>query len=71
MDMTNAIKVKISTERIINIVNSMRNQIRNLGSNDKEKFSLNQMVQDLHVLTQNEIYYRDTNGYGGVNDRRN
>lgn len=46
--------MKISTERIINIVNSMRNQIRNLGSNDKEKFSLNQMVQDLHVLTQNE-----------------
>lgn len=46
--------MKISTERIINIVNSMRNQIRNLGSNDKEKFSLNQMMQDLHVLTQNE-----------------
>lgn len=46
--------MKISTERIINIVNSMRNQIRNLGSNDKEEFSLNNMIDDLHVLTQNE-----------------
>ena len=46
--------MKIATERIINIVNSMRNQIRNLGSNEKEKFSLNAMVDDLHVLTQNE-----------------
>lgn len=46
--------MKIATERIINIVNSMRNQIRNLGSNAKEKFSLNAMVDDLHVLTQNE-----------------
>jgi signal transduction histidine kinase len=46
--------MQISTDRIINIVNSMRNQIRNLGSNDKEKFSLNQMVADLHVITQNE-----------------
>jgi len=44
----------ISAERIVNIVNSMRNQIRNLGSNDKEEFELNQMVSDLHVLTQNE-----------------
>ena len=46
--------MKISAERIVNIVNSMRNQVRNLGSNEKEKFSLNQMVSDLHVLTQNE-----------------
>ena len=44
----------VSADRIINIVNSMRNQIRNLGSNDKEEFELNQMVDDLHVLTQNE-----------------
>ena len=44
----------VSAERIVNIVNSMRNQIRNLGSNDKEEFELNQMVDDLHVLTQNE-----------------
>ncbi|MBR2290172.1 MAG: HAMP domain-containing histidine kinase [Clostridia bacterium] len=44
----------VSAERIVNIVNSMRNQIRNLGSNDKEEFELNQMISDLHVLTQNE-----------------
>ena len=46
--------MQISSDRIINIVTSMRNQIRNLGSNDKELFSLNRMVDDLHVLTQNE-----------------
>lgn len=44
----------VSAERIVNIVNSMRNQIRNLGSNDKEEFELNQMINDLHILTQNE-----------------
>jgi len=44
----------VSAERIVNIVNSMRNQIRNLGSNDKEEFELNQMISDLHILTQNE-----------------
>ena len=44
----------VSADRIVNIVNSMRNQIRNLGSNEKEEFELNQMIDDLHVLTQNE-----------------
>ena len=46
--------MQVSSDRIINIVTSMRNQIRNLGSNDKETFSLNKMVDDLHILTQNE-----------------
>ncbi len=46
--------MQVSSDRIINIVTSMRNQIRNLGSNEKEVFSLNKMVDDLHVLTQNE-----------------
>lgn len=46
--------MQISSDRIINIVTSMRNQIRNLGGNEKEVFSLNKMVDDLHVLTQNE-----------------
>ena len=46
--------MNVSAERIVNIVNSMRNQIRNLGSNDKEQFELNQLIDDLHILTQNE-----------------
>lgn len=46
--------MSVSADRIINIVNSMRNQIRNLGSDEKEKFDLKQIVDDLHVLTANE-----------------
>lgn len=47
--------MQISTDRIINIVTSMRNQVRNMGSNEKEIFSLNMMVTDLNIIIQNEL----------------
>lgn len=47
--------MQISTDRIINIVTSMRNQVRNMGSNEKENFSLNVMASDLNIIVQNEL----------------
>jgi signal transduction histidine kinase len=47
--------MQVSTDRIISIVTSMRNQVRNMGSDAKETFSLNTMVSDLNVIIQNEL----------------
>ena len=47
--------MQISTDRIISIVTSMRNQVRNMGSDAKENFSLNTMASDLNVIVQNEL----------------
>ena len=47
--------MQISTDRIISIVTSMRNQVRNMGSNEKENFSLNVMASDLNIIVQNEL----------------
>lgn len=42
--------------RIINIVNSMRNQIRNLGGTTNVKFKIADVVNDVKVITYHEIY---------------
>lgn len=47
--------MQVSTDRIISIVTSMRNQVRNMGSDAKETFSLNMMASDLNVIVQNEL----------------
>ncbi len=46
--------MQVSTDRIISIVTSMRNQVRNMGSNQKEAFPLNTMLNDILVITANE-----------------
>lgn len=42
--------------KIINIVNSMRNQIRNLGGTTKIKFKVSDVINDIKVITYHEIY---------------
>lgn len=42
--------------KIINIVNSMRNQIRNLGGTTKMKFKVSDVINDIKVITYHEIY---------------
>lgn len=41
--------------KIINIVNSMRNQIRNLGTDNKEKFKISDVLNDVKVITYHEV----------------
>ena len=41
--------------KIINIVNSMRNQIRNLGSDNNVKFKISDVVNDIKVITYHEV----------------
>lgn len=41
--------------RIVNIVNSMRNQIRNLGSSEKVLIDLKQVIEDSIVIVNNDI----------------
>lgn len=41
--------------KIINIVNSMRNQIRNLGGNTKVKFKISEIINDIKVITYHEV----------------
>lgn len=43
------------TEKIIKIVNSMRNQIRNLGSNEKINFKIADVINDIRIIAYNEI----------------
>ncbi|MEG2310878.1 MAG: HAMP domain-containing sensor histidine kinase, partial [Clostridia bacterium] len=43
------------TEKIIKIVNSMRNQIRNLGSNQKINFKISEVINDIRIIAYNEI----------------
>ncbi len=42
--------------KIINIVNSMRNQIRNLGGTTNVKFKITDVVNDIKVITYHEVY---------------
>ena len=42
--------------KIINIVNSMRNQIRNLGGTTKVKFKIKDVIEDIKVITYHEVY---------------
>ncbi len=41
--------------KIINIVNSMRNQIRNLGSDNNVKFKISDVVNDIKYITFHEL----------------
>lgn len=41
--------------KIINIVNSMRNQIRNLGSDTNVKFKISEVVNDIKIITYHEV----------------
>ena len=41
--------------KIINIVNSMRNQIRNLGSTTKVKFKISSVLNDIKIITYHEM----------------
>lgn len=41
--------------KIINIVNSMRNQIRNLGSDNVVKFKVSDVINDAKIITYHEV----------------
>lgn len=41
--------------KIINIVNSMRNQIRNLASDTNIKFKISEVVNDIKIITYHEV----------------
>lgn len=41
--------------KIINIVNSMRNQIRNLGTDNNVKFKISEVVNDVKIITYHEV----------------
>lgn len=43
------------TEKIIKIVNSMRNQIRNLGSDQKYNFKVSDVIEDIRIVSYNEF----------------
>ncbi len=43
------------SDKIINIVNSMRNQIRNLGTDNKIKFKISDVLNDVKVITYHEV----------------
>jgi signal transduction histidine kinase len=43
------------TENIIKIVNSMRNQIRNLGSDEKYDFKISEIIDDIRIVSSNEF----------------
>ena len=47
--------MKVCTEKIIAIVNSMRNQIRNLGNEQKEWFEVNAIIKDCEIISNNEL----------------
>lgn len=44
-----------SADKISNLVNSLKNQITNLGSNSDTEFSLTKLVQDLYVIMHTEL----------------
>ena len=41
--------------KIVNIVNSMRNQIRNLGSNNNVVFKISDVINDIKTITFHEV----------------
>ncbi len=43
------------TDKIIKIVNSMRNQIRNLGSEEKVDFKISEILSDVKIIAFNEL----------------
>ena len=44
-----------SADKISNLVNSLKNQIRNLGSETDSEFNLTELVQDLHLMIHSEL----------------
>lgn len=42
-------------DKIINIVNSMRNQMRNLGGTTKIDFKVSDVIEDIRIITYNEF----------------
>lgn len=44
-----------SADKIAGLANSLRNQIRNLGSNSNTEFSLTELLQDLYVIMHSEF----------------
>ena len=42
-------------DKITNLVNSMRNQIRNIGSDEKSRVNIASVIQDTKVIVHNEI----------------
>ncbi|MBQ8044147.1 MAG: hypothetical protein IJ272_08400 [Clostridia bacterium] len=44
-----------SADKISNLVNSLKNQTRNLGSNSDTEFNLKELIQDLYVLMHSEL----------------
>lgn len=42
--------------KIINIVNSMRNQIRNLGGDTNVEFKISSVVSDIKIITYHEVF---------------
>jgi PAS domain S-box-containing protein len=49
------IRMSNCTEKIIKIVNSMRNQIRNLGSDQKSNFKISEVIEDVRIIAYNEF----------------
>lgn len=43
------------SDKIVNIVNSMRNQIRNLGGNTNVRFKISSVVNDIKCITYHEV----------------
>ena len=44
-----------SADKITNLVNSLKNQVSNLGSKSDTEFSLTEIVQDLYVIMHSEL----------------
>jgi len=44
-----------SADKISNLVNSLKNQVRNIGSNSDTEFSLTELVQDMYVILHSEF----------------
>jgi len=47
--------MKISADKITEIVESVRNQIRNTGESQKTNFSLNKVIENVKILVNNEL----------------
>lgn len=44
-----------SADKISNLVNSLKNQVRNIGSNSDTEFSLAELIQDVYVVMHPEL----------------
>ncbi len=54
--------------KIINIVNSMRNQIRNLGGDTNVTFKISEVVNDVKVITYHEVTKNNSEVIVNLND---